>query len=125
MLEFQTPYPRVSREKAERALIHIARAVGEANVRVGDDECAAYAGDESEVPPVLPDGVVLARSADDVSVCLRVCNEHGVPVTPRAAGTGKTGGAVPVSGGIVLATGGMNAVKELSAEVEALKAKGN
>ena len=49
-----------------------------------------------------PDCVVRAQSAKDVAAVLKICNQHNVPVTPRGAGTGVTGGSVAVNGGIVL-----------------------
>ena len=64
----------------------------------------------------MPDAVVHARTREDVSMCLAIAQEHGVPVTPRAGGTGRTGGAVPVAGGIVLATHGMANIKEIDAD---------
>jgi glycolate oxidase len=79
------------------------------------DDCARYAADESEQEPVIPDAVVLARSADEVMKTLRIASEVGIPVTPRAAGSGKAGGAVPVAGGIVLSTLGMSGIKEIDA----------
>src|SRR6185369_2596634 len=39
-----------------------------------------------------------------------------VPIVPRAGGSGKSGGAVPVAGGIVVATLGMNSIKEIDRE---------
>jgi D-lactate dehydrogenase (cytochrome) len=49
-----------------------------------------------------PDAVVYAESTADVSAVLAACSEHGVPVTPYAAGTGLEAGAVPVDGGVSL-----------------------
>jgi glycolate oxidase len=69
--------------------------------------------DESEAEGVVPDAVVLAETSDDVLAALRVAREAEVPITPRAAGTGRTGGAVPVAGGIVLSTVGMKSIKEI------------
>jgi len=62
---------------------------------------------------VVPDAVVLAENADDILAALRVAREAGVPITPRSGGTGKTGGSVPVAGGIVLSTLGMNQIVEI------------
>jgi glycolate oxidase len=77
------------------------------------DGCLAYAGDESDQEPVVPDAVALCASADDVAAALAAAREAEVPVVPRAAGSGKSGGAVPVAGGIVLATQGMASIKEI------------
>jgi glycolate oxidase len=74
-----------------------------------------YARDETIDLCALPACVVRAQSAQDVSAVLKLCNEHGVPVTPRGAGTGVTGGAVAVSGGIVLSLEKLNRILEIDA----------
>ncbi len=60
---------------------------------------ALYATDAS-IYEIVPDGVVIPRSVADVAAAVRLCGEHGVPVTARGAGTGLTGGAV--NRGVVL-----------------------
>jgi glycolate oxidase len=99
-----------------RALIEIDQAVCSDQVLTDPEVCAAYARDESETEPRVPDAVVRARCADDVAAVMRACTRHGVFVTPRAGGTGRTGGAVPVMGGIVLAFEGMQQIEEIHRE---------
>jgi glycolate oxidase len=89
------------------------RALGPSKVLTSADACFAYAGDESDQEPVVPDAVVLASSPDDVAAALAAASEAEVPVVPRAGGSGKSGGAVPVAGGVVIATIGMNHIKEI------------
>jgi len=60
-----------------------------------------------------PDAVVVAESTGDVSTLLAACAEHGVPVTPYAAGTGLEAGAVPVDGGVSLDLSGMDRVLDV------------
>jgi glycolate oxidase len=91
----------------------LEQALGPSKVITGGDARDAYASDESEAEGVTPDAVVLAETSDDVLAALRVARDSGVPITPRAAGTGRTGGAVPVAGGIVLSTVGMKAIKDI------------
>ncbi len=50
----------------------------------------------------LPLAVVLPADEDQVCRILRACHEHKVPVVPRGAGTGLSGGAMPITDGIVL-----------------------
>jgi glycolate oxidase len=85
-------------------------------VLTSEDACAPYASDDSDVAGRLPDAVVLAASADDVAATLAIAESCEVPVTPRAGGTGRTGGAVPVAGGIVLATHALARIKEIDRE---------
>ncbi len=109
--EVAEPSP-AAREKARRLL---DQALGSGKVLTDRDACESYARDESEAEGRVPDAVVIATSADDILAALAAAREAEVPITPRAAGTGRTGGAVPVAGGIVLATRGMNQIKEIDA----------
>ncbi len=63
----------------------------------------------------VPDAVALPRSTRSVSAIMRFANEHRIPVTPRGAGHGYVGGAVPVRGGIVLSVERMNRIIEINA----------
>ena len=70
-----------------------------------DDEILARCSkDETpNVAPVLPDVVVRPEDTAQVADVVRACAAAGVPVTPRGAGSGKSGGCVPVDGGVVWA----------------------
>jgi glycolate oxidase len=96
---------------AERALVSISRDVRDGAVITDRDLLAAYAGDESEVPSRLPSAAVRVASASDVAAVLRAASEHGVPVTARGGGTGRSGGAVPEHGGIVMLFDALGAVR--------------
>jgi glycolate oxidase len=61
-----------------------------------------------------PDAVALPKSAKSVSEILRYAGKHRIPVTPRGAGYGYVGGAVPIQGGIVLSLAKMNRIKEIN-----------
>ena len=63
-----------------------------------------------------PDAVVYADSTADVSATLDACTEHGVPVTPYAAGTGLEAGAVPVEGGVSLDLSGLDQILDVRPE---------
>ncbi len=60
-----------------------------------------------------PDLVVFPGSAADVAAVVRLCAAQRVPLTPRGAGTGYTGGAVPSRGGVVLALDRMDRIKAI------------
>lgn len=64
----------------------------------------------------LPDVVVKAGSAQDVAAVLKLAGSLQVPVVPRGAGTGLSGGSVPVAGGIALVLAGMRNIKEIDVE---------
>ncbi|HEY8431451.1 MAG TPA: FAD-binding protein, partial [Sandaracinaceae bacterium] len=97
----------------ERALIELARRLPSDALLLDADVRAAYARDESEAEPVVAEAVVRARSTREVAAVLEVAHRHGVPVTPRAAGTGRAGGAVPVPGGWLLALERFDRIEEL------------
>ena len=87
--------------------------LGAENVLLGDDR-KNYARDEApNTTPVMPDVVVRPDSAELVSSVLKLANERRIPVTPRGAGTGLSGGAVPIYGGIVLSTERMNRILQI------------
>ncbi|EPY27138.1 D-lactate dehydrogenase (cytochrome) [Strigomonas culicis] len=61
-----------------------------------------FSKDQSPYPAVLPLAVVAPRTTEEVAAVMRCCHRHHVKVTPRGAGTGLEGGAIPYGGGIVL-----------------------
>jgi glycolate oxidase len=107
------PLPRPRVEQAAAAL---DRALGPSKVMVDRDACASYATDESLLEGKTPDIVVFARNTADIATTLEVAERYEVPVTPRAGGTGRTGGAMCVAGGIVLATHGLAQIKGIERE---------
>ena len=72
--------------------------------------------DASEDLVFLPELVVYPESAEDVSEIARCCNLHSIPLTTRGAGTGLSGGALPVTGGVVLNTMRMNRILHIDTE---------
>ena len=61
----------------------------------------------------VPAAVVLPRTAQQVSEILKLANRAGIPVVPRAGGTGLNDGAVPLRGGIIVDIKRMNQIKEI------------
>jgi len=55
-----------------------------------------------------PQAVLIAHSASDVVAAVEFCRQHQIPITPRGAGTGLSGGCVPSPGGLVISTAAMN-----------------
>lgn len=80
----------------------------------GHEKLDDYGRDESPLPEFYPpECAVLCSSTEEVAAVLRICAERKVPVTPRGAGSGMVGGALPVQGGIVLSTERMQQIKEI------------
>jgi len=76
--------------------------VGKENVYSDKAHLIAYSYDATRTK-YEPDAVVFPKNEEDVSKVLKYCNEHKIVITPRGAGSGFTGGALPANGGIVLA----------------------
>ena len=96
----------------------LARELGAgAVIGAGDPQLADYARDETApafaVEERPPECAVLCTSTEQVAAVLRICLERGVPVTPRGAGSGMCGGALPLHGGVVLSTEKMARIKEI------------
>ena len=86
---------------------------GEKNVLTKDDDLKNYAHDETENLYFLPGVVVKTRTVEEVSSILKICNTGLIPVTPRGAGTGLSGGALPQLGGVLISTERMNSILEI------------
>jgi glycolate oxidase len=76
--------------------------VGAANLIVDPQKCHDYSHDETEDYSFLPDMVLKPGTPAEVSNIMKLCHAHAIPVTPRGAGTGLSGGALPVKKGVVL-----------------------
>jgi len=103
-------------DSTAKAAALIGKQTGEHKVVVDPDLLEGFALDESEAEPVVPDAVVRVENAEDIRCVLKTAEELDVPVTPRAGGTGKSGGAVPVCGGIVMAFSRMNQLMDIDRE---------
>ncbi|WP_246229667.1 FAD-binding oxidoreductase [Mucilaginibacter humi] len=88
----------------------INQIVGSDAVITGHDEMEQFSHDETEDLRYYPEVVVKPKSTVEVAALLKLCNEHLIPVTPRGAGTGLSGGALPVMGGLVIAMERFNQV---------------
>jgi glycolate oxidase len=94
----------------------LCERLGSSRVLADAEACEQYGGDESGLQGCTPDLVALVDDIDQVGRVLEVAARTNCPVTPRAAGTGKSGGAIPVHGGIVLSLTGMNRIKEIDCQ---------
>ncbi len=89
-------------------------------VTIDEEKRAAYSRDEvaacSWDRPYLAEVLVFPECTAQVAAVLRFADERRIPVTPRGAGTGLSGGAVPAFGGIVLSLERMNAILEMDVD---------
>ena len=89
------------------------KIVGDAFVFADEESLNNYAHDETENLHFLPDIVIKPRTTKEISEIMLICNEHKIPVTPRGAGTGLSGGALPHLGGVLLSMERMNTILEI------------
>ncbi|MCD6365754.1 MAG: FAD-binding oxidoreductase, partial [Planctomycetes bacterium] len=90
--------------------------VGAAQVIFDDTEkLETYSHDEVPDPAYayMPEVVVRPDSADEVAAIVKLANREHIAITPRGAGSGLSGGAVPIHGGIVLLLDRMNHILEV------------
>lgn len=76
-------------------------------------QCYSYDGTGQEF---IPEAVAFPDTADQISQIMVLASAGGFPVVPRGAGSGMTGGSLPVAGGLVLALGRMNRILEIDEE---------
>ena len=83
------------------ALSDFQSVLGEARVFADADTRALYASDETP-RSVTPDAVLFPASHEDVAALARIALSHGIALTPRGAGSGNVGGALPAPGSVVV-----------------------
>ncbi len=89
--------------------------VGKENVTTAKADLLCYSYDATQ-QKFLPDVVIHPQTAEEISLVMKMANAERIPVFPRGAGSGFTGGSLPVTGGIVLATERMNRIIEIDNE---------
>ncbi len=101
-----------------RIITELREITGEKNVLVDTERIEAYAHDETNAAEYghMPEVVVLPDTAEQIAGIVKLANRENIPVTPRGAGSGLSGGAIPIFGGIVLSVEKMNKVIELDME---------
>lgn len=110
---FDVPeFPEIPASRLEKARVLLHRRLG-SKVLLGADEVEPYRSDDSRIVGPAPVGVVLCETSEDLRTALAIALESEVPITPRAGGSGRTGGAVPAQGGLVLATERLNRILDL------------
>ena len=115
MSKTQTAYNPVTEATVEQ----LKAIVGEKYVIFGDAEkLEPFSHDEvaEDAYAHMPEAAVRVGSAEEIAAVMKLANRERIPVTPRGAGSGLSGGAVPVCGGIVLLFDRMNQIVEIDRE---------
>src|SRR3989440_3938245 len=90
----------------------LRRIVGRESVVDAPNDLRIFERDGS-IEGAIPDAVVLASTTKEVSDVIKVAAQHRIPVVPRGAGTGLSGGAVTIRGGIALQVTRMRRILEI------------
>lgn len=83
---------------------------------IDSDTLVSYSHDETENLSFLPEIVAKPKNVNQVSLLLSYCNKNQIPITPRGAGTGLCGGALPVMGGILVSMEYFNKIIDIDTQ---------
>ena len=87
--------------------------VGEKYVLFDNESLDKYGKDETEDLVFHPEVVVKPRTPEEISALMKFCNQELIAITPRGAGTGLSGGALPINKGILLSMERFNSIIEI------------
>jgi glycolate oxidase len=115
-LPFEKTFSRVAPELLERAFTALTEVLSAAQVRRDEDTRAQYSRDESDTGEYPPDLIVFPENTQQVSAVFKTCQSLGVPFTPCGARSGKSGGSLPLRGGVAVSLERMNRIRSISVE---------
>lgn len=94
---------------SETTLEKISCIVGAKSLVTRSEDLVEFASDASSLA-YMPDAVAFPKNSEEISEILQLANRDFFPVIPRGAGSGKSGGALPVQGGLILAMDRLNRI---------------
>lgn len=109
-------YGKLTQEVTEK----LTAAVGAAHIWLSEEKRESVSRDETTAlradERYMPEAVVAPASAEEVSAIFKIADQYRIPVTPRGGGTGLSGGALPIFGGIVITDERLNKIIEIDEE---------
>ncbi|MFM7078350.1 MAG: FAD-binding oxidoreductase, partial [Bacteroidota bacterium] len=100
--------------KVDTGFIAVLKKIcGDEHVLTSLDDLVNHAHDYTEDLHFNPEVVVRPGTEEEVCEIVKLCNDKRIPLTPRGAGTGLSGGALPVYGGVVLSSSRFNRIIEI------------
>lgn len=99
----------------KKVLDEFSQIVGSKNILREDLDLFSYSYDASFlplIPAAKPDLVIKPHSTQEVAKIMELANKYGIPVVARGLGSGRTGGSIPIEGGLVLCLDEMNKILE-------------
>ena len=109
----ETRSPAVDLERQRQTVAALRAALPEHCVLYREEDTRPYECDGLTLYKQLPMVVVLPESEAQVQQVVRICHAQRVPIVPRGAGTGLSGGATPLSDGVLLSTAKLNRILKL------------
>jgi glycolate oxidase len=100
---------------SEEVLREIKQIAGPEYVITAREALIEYASDATRLE-CMPDAVAVPKNTEQVSRILKLATKNGFPVVPRGAGSGMSGGAVPVRGGLVMAMSRFDSILAIDRE---------
>jgi glycolate oxidase len=92
-----------SAEKNSSLISQLEDVVGKFHVLTASEDLAVYECDGESLDVARPDIIVLPSSTEEIQEVVKIANLFNLPIVPRGAGTGLSGGATTIVGGICLA----------------------
>ena len=110
----QMPRPQSERLQRRPELIRrLLEALREDQLIHHPEDLVVYECDALSAYRQRPMAVVLPATTEDVSTVLKICSALGIPIVPWGAGTGLSGGALPLQDGVVVSMGRMNQILDI------------
>lgn len=103
----------IYKKVATKDIEFLEQLVGKSLLKKAQADLAEYDHDYTEDLHFLPEVVVFPERAEDVAKVLSYCNAQNIPLTVRGAGTGLSGGALPIYGGVVMSMEKLNRILEI------------
>ncbi len=100
---------------SKNIITELINTVGKENISAAKEDLICYSYDATS-RKFLPDAVVFPKSAIEISSILKLANKEVFPVVPRGAGSGFSGGSLPVEGGVVVSLERMNKILKIDAD---------
>lgn len=103
----------MKRQRKAQLAAALGAIVGQDGIITEEDELKVYECDGLTIFKALPELVVLPRTRDQVEAVVRLCHQERVPFVPRGAGTGLSGGALALEGGVMIGMNRMHHILEV------------
>ena len=100
-------------QNREKIIFDISKILSKTNILTHDDEIRPYETDALTAYRQKPLLVVLPETVEQVSKVLKYCNENKIKIVPRGAGTGLSGGSLPLADCLLLSMGKFNKILEV------------